>query len=254
MLKLSGIVITYNEESKIERCLQSLQHVVDEIIVVDSLSTDKTKYICQNYNVTFFEQKFLGYVEQKNFALKLASYDHVVCLDADEALSETLQKSIIKIKSNWQFDGYYCNRFSYFCGQWIKHTTWYPDRKLRIFNRKKANWKGVNPHDKVLLNNQNNKTEFLKGPILHYTYQSYSEFNKRVEKFSTISAKANFDLGKKAPILKILINPTWAFIQSYFIKLGFLDGLNGFIISVQTANIRFLKYIKLRELIKQGAK
>jgi len=250
MIKFSGVIIAYNEEEKIEKCIKSLIGVVDEIVVVDSLSTDNTKSICKRYNVKFVEQKFLGYIEQKNFALTQATFDFIVSLDADEALSETLKKSIINLKTNWDLDGYYCRRSNYFCGQWIKHTTWYPDKKLRVFDRRKASWKGINPHDQIILNDSKNKTGFLKGAILHTTYQSYSEYNQKVENFTTISAQANFKLGKKAPISKILINPTWAFIQSYFIKLGFLDGLNGFIISVQSANTRFLKYIKLRELIK----
>ncbi|WP_226543482.1 glycosyltransferase family 2 protein [Neotamlana laminarinivorans] len=253
MLKLSGVIITYNEEDKIETCLQSLVGIVDEIVVVDSLSTDHTKAICQKYNVTFIEQAFLGYVEQKNFALSKANYNHVVCLDADEYLSETLKQSILHLKSNWVHDGYIAKRFNYFCGQWIKHTTWYPDKKLRVFDKTKAQWGGLNPHDSVKFFNKDSKAALLKGDILHHTYQSYSEFNQRVEKFSSISAESNFKLGKKAPIYKIILNPTWAFIQSYIVKLGFLDGLNGFIISVQTANIRFLKYIKLRELIKKNS-
>ncbi|WP_338733090.1 glycosyltransferase family 2 protein [Mangrovimonas cancribranchiae] len=252
MIKFSGVIITYNEEAKIERCLKSLLPVVDEIIVVDSFSKDNTKSICEKYNITFIEQTFLGYVEQKNFAMNVASHDYIVSLDADEALSETLQKSILELKSNWVYDGYYCKRLNYFCGQWIKHTTWYPDKKLRVFNRKKAQWGGINPHDKIILDPVKSKAGFLKGDILHKTYQSYSEFNKQVENFTTISANSYFKLGKKAPIYKIVLNPTWAFFQSYIIKLGFLDGLNGLIISVQTANTRFLKYIKLRELIKQN--
>ncbi|KJD34816.1 glycosyl transferase [Tamlana nanhaiensis] len=253
MLKLSGVIITYNEEKKIEKCLQSLIDVVDEIIVIDSLSTDNTKSICNKYNVTFIEQPFLGYKEQKQFGVDQASYDYIVALDADESLSETLKMSILNLKHNWVYDGYVAKRLNYFCGQWIKHTTWYPDKKLRVFDRRKAKWGGINPHDSVKLHSPTAKTGFLKGDILHETYQSYSEFNQRVEKFSSISAESNFKLGKKAPIYKIIFNPTWAFIQSYFLKLGFLDGLNGLIISVQTANIRFLKYIKLRELIKEAS-
>ena len=252
MIKLSGVVITYNEEDKIERCLQSLALVVDEIVVVDSLSTDNTKSICLKYGARFVEQPFLGYVQQKNFALKQGSYDHVVSLDADEALSEELQQSILEVKSNWKYDGYSCKRLNYFCGQWIKYPTWYPDRKLRVFDRRRAEWKGINPHDKIVLKNSNDKTGALKGDILHFTYQSYSEFNKRVELFTTISAQSYFEMGKKASIHKIVLNPLWAFFQSYVVKLGFLDGLNGLIISVQTANIRFLKYIKLYELQKKN--
>ncbi|GGD11060.1 glycosyltransferase family 2 protein [Hyunsoonleella pacifica] len=248
MIKLSGVIITFNEERNIERCLQSLVNIVDEIIVVDSFSTDKTKSICAKYNVKFIEQTFLGYIEQKNFALTRATYDYVVSLDGDEALSEELQKSIIKLKSNWKFNGYYCNRYNNFCGQWIKYSDWYPNKKLRIFDRRKAEWKGINPHDNVLLNDSKSKTGHLNGDILHWTYQSYSEFNKKTEYFSTIAAKAYFDKGKKSTFFKIWLNPTWAFFKAYILRLGILDGINGFVICIQTANITFLKYSKLLEL------
>ncbi|MFV0540017.1 MAG: glycosyltransferase family 2 protein [Aestuariibaculum sp.] len=250
MIKLSGVIITFNEERNIERCLQSLVHVVDEIVVVDSFSTDNTKHICEKYKVKFIEQEFLGYIEQKNFALTQASHDYIVSLDGDEALSEKLQKSIINLKSNWKLDGYYANRFNNFCGQWIKYSDWYPNKKLRIFDRRKASWKGINPHDNIVLNNTNNKTGHLQGDILHWTYQTYSEFNLKTEHFSSIAAQAYFNLGKKASIWNILFNPTWAFFKAYFLRFGFLDGLNGFVICVQTANITFLKYTKLRELYK----
>lgn len=250
MIKLSGVIITYNEERNIEKCLESLVPVVDEIVVVDSFSTDNTKAICKKFQVKFIEQRFLGYIEQKNFALTQASNDFIVSLDGDEALSKTLQKSIIKLKNNWNFSGYYSNRFNNFCGQWIKYSDWYPNKKLRVFDRRKAMWKGINPHDNVILNNPKENAGYLKGDILHWTYQTYSEFNLKTEHFSSISAKAYFNLGKKAPIWKIVFNPTWAFFKSYFLKLGFLDGLNGLVICIQTANITFLKYTKLRELIK----
>ncbi|GAA4306373.1 glycosyltransferase family 2 protein [Aestuariibaculum suncheonense] len=250
MIKLSGVIITFNEERNIEKCLQSLVNVVDEIVVVDSFSTDNTKAICTRYKVKFVEQKFLGYIEQKNFALTQASYDYIVSLDGDEALSETLQQSILKLKDNWTLNGYYSNRFNNFCGQWIKYSDWYPNKKLRVFDRRKAEWKGKDIHETIQLTNSK-KIGFLKGDILHYTYQTYSEFNLKTEHFSSISAKAYFDLGKTSSIWKILFNPTWAFFKAYFLRLGFLDGLNGFVICVQTANITFLKYTKLRELEKQ---
>ena len=236
MIKLSGVIITFNEGKNIERCLQSLIKVVDEIVVVDSFSTDNTKEICLKYNVTFIEQEFLGYIEQKNFALKQASNDYIVSLDGDEALSERLQKSIIELKSNWQYDGYYCNRFNNFCGQWIKHSDWYPNKKLRVFDRRVAQWKGINPHDEIVLKD-NRKVGKLKGDILHWTYQSYTEFNEKTDYFSTISAQAYYDKGKKAPFYKIIWNPIWAFFKAYILRLGFLDGKNGFVISVQTGNI-----------------
>lgn len=251
MIKLSGVIITFNEEQNIERCLQSLVTVVDEIVVVDSFSTDKTKAICQKYPVKFIEQAFLGYIEQKNFALKQAQYDHIVALDGDEALSAPLQKSILELKTSWTFDGYYCNRFNNFCGQWIKHSDWYPNKKLRVFDRRKAQWKGINPHDQIILNAKKATVGHLAGDILHWTYQSYSEFNDKTEYFSNIAAKAYFEKGKKAPLWKIIWNPFWAFFKAYFLRLGLLDGFNGFMICYQTGHITFLKYAKLRELYKK---
>jgi len=251
MIKLSGVIITFNEERNIERCLQSLVNVVDEIIVVDSFSTDKTKQICSSFNVKFIEQKFLGYIEQKNFALSQASNDYIVSLDGDEALSEQLQESIITLKSNWILDGYYCNRFNNFCGQWIKHSDWYPNKKLRVFDKRVAEWKGINPHDQIVLKD-NRKAGRLKGDILHWTYQTYKEFNDKTEYFSTIAAQAYFDKGKKAPWYKIIWNPFWAFFKAYVLRLGFLDGKNGFVISKETGIITYLKYTKLKKLYKHN--
>ena len=251
MIKFSGVIITYNEAQNIEKCLKSLVNVVDEIVVVDSYSTDNTKTICESYNVKFVEQKFLGYIEQKNFALKQANYNYIVSLDGDEALSEGLQKSIVKLKNNWEFDGYYANRFNNFCGQWIKFSDWYPNKKLRIFDKTKAEWVGINPHDNVQLHDINAKIGHLKGDILHWTYQTYEEMDKKSKYFSTIAAKAYYDKGKTATLWNIIWNPFWAFFKAYFLRLGFLDGKNGLIICYQTWKITYLKYKKLRDLHKQ---
>jgi glycosyltransferase involved in cell wall biosynthesis len=251
MVQLSAVIITFNEEKKIARCLESLQEVADEIVVVDSHSTDATKDICAKYNVKFVEQRFLGYIEQKNFAITQATFDHIISLDGDEALSPELTETIKKIKGNWTHDGYILNRFNNFCGQWIKHSDWYPDRKLRLFKKGKGSWQGINPHDSFKLI-EGATSKRIQGDLLHWNYATYQEFNLKTDKFSTISAEAYYKLGKKAPVWKIVLNPTWAFFKAYFLRLGFLDGFNGFVICVQTANITFLKYSKLRELIKKG--
>ncbi|NNK39372.1 MAG: glycosyltransferase family 2 protein [Winogradskyella sp.] len=251
MIKLSGVIITYNEEKHLEKCLRSLQDVVDEIIVVDSYSTDRTPEICKAFNVTFIQQEFLGYIEQKNFALTQASYDYILSLDGDEALSDELKKAIVNTKQHWKYDGYYCHRLNNYCGQWIKHSDWYPDRKLRLFKKDAGVWSGLNPHDRFTLNNPKSLGK-LKGDLHHWIYSNYREHNLKVEKFSTIAAKAYYKEGKRSSIWKIIYRPTWAFFKAYFLRLGFLDGLNGFIICVQTYNVTFLKYIKLYELQKKA--
>ncbi len=251
MIKLSAVIITFNEEEHLEKCLSSLLGIADEIVVVDSYSTDDTRKICEHFNVRLIEQKFLGYKEQKNFALTQAKHDYILSLDGDEALSDTLKKSILKVKNNWNKDGYYCNRLNNYCGQWIRHSDWYPDRKLRLFKKDSGTWKGINPHDCFTLIS-GKKSGHLKGDLLHWIYRDYEEHNQKIERFSSIAAQAYFDLGIKASIFKILWRPSWAFFKAYFLRRGFLDGFNGWVICVQTYNVTFLKYIKLRELWRQN--
>ncbi len=252
MIKISAVIITYNEEENIEKCLSSLVNVADEIVVVDSFSSDNTEVICKKYNVNFIQQEFLGYIEQKNSAISKATHNHIISLDGDEALSDELKKSILKIKDdNWTHDGYYCNRLNNYCGQWIKHSDWYPNPKLRLFKKGKGEWKGINPHDNYQLIDKKNKG-FLKGDILHWVHKDYSHHIRKVENFSTIAAQAYYDQGKRSSIWKIIYRPTWAFFKAYFLRLGFLDGLNGFVICIQTYNTVFYKYIKLYDLQKKN--
>ena len=242
--KLSAVIITYNEEEHLEKCLTSLVEVADEIIVVDSFSTDQTKEICKAFNVTFIEHKFEGYIEQKNYAISMASNDYILSLDGDEALSEELKDSVLKVKQNWDCDGYYSKRVNNYCGQWIKHSDWYPDKKLRLFKKDSGEWKGINPHDSYTLK-KNKKAGKLKGDLFHWIYRDYDEHKQKVENFSTIAAKAYYKLGIKSSLFKIIYRPAWAFFKSYFIRLGFLDGKNGYRICLQTYNVTSLKYKKL---------
>lgn len=254
MTKLSITVITFNEEKNIGRCIESVKKVADEIIVVDSLSTDKTKEICLAHRIVFIENPFPGYIEQKNFALSKASYIHVLSLDADEALSEELSAAILKEKEKgFPADGYTVNRFNYYCGKWIKHGTYYPDRKLRLLDIQKGKWGGRNPHDTIIMQ-VGVVIKHLKGNLLHYTYQTVEEHAMQMERFSIIAAKALFEKGKQPSYFKMIIHPSWAFIKGYFIKLGFLDGSEGFRIARFTAKQSFLKYAKLIRLHREANK
>ena len=245
---LSAVIITFNEEKNIERCLASLSGVADEIVVVDSYSTDRTKAICLRYGVRFIEHKFVGHIQQKNWAKEQALNQFVLSLDADEALDETLRQSILDIKSNPLKQGYYLNRFTNYCGYWVKHCGWYPDRKLRLWDSSKGKWGGMNPHDRFMLDAGDSQAGYLKGNILHYSYYSIEEHYKQANKFSTIAAQSYFAQGRRTNRFLILLKPVARFIRSYFLKLGFLDGKYGYIICrIQSYEVK-LKYQKLYAL------
>jgi glycosyltransferase involved in cell wall biosynthesis len=253
MIKLSVVIITFNEEKNIERCLNSVKEVADEIVILDSFSKDKTKEICEKYGAKFFEHKFDGHIEQKNRAIAYASYAYVLSLDADEALNETLKESILKVKENFNKQGYYMNRLTNYCGHWVKHCGWYPDRKLRLFDKHKGHWTGTNPHDKYELFEGDEKAGHLKGDILHYSYYTLDDHYSQVEYFTNIASKAYYAKGKKAGIHKLILNPVSKFISHYIINLGFLDGKAGYLISRISAYATWLKYKKLRDLHNQTA-
>ena len=249
MTPISVVIITFNEERNISRCLESLKDVADEIVVVDSFSKDKTEAICKEFNVHFVQHAFEGHIEQKNWSITQAKYPHILSLDADEALDETLKKSILEVKNEWKFDGYTLNRLTNYCGKWIHHCGWYPDTKLRLWDSRLGTWGGDNPHDKFVINSNDAEIAHLKGDILHYSYYSLEDHYKQVAYFTDVLAKAQFKKGKKAPLFILLFSPIVKFVKDYFIKLGFLDGRVGFRICRISAFATFTKYKKLRQLI-----
>lgn len=248
MIPLSVVIITYNEEKNIGRCLDSVKEIADDIVVVDSFSTDRTKEICDSKAVRFVQHKFQGHIEQKNWAITQAKYPYILSLDADEALSEELKQSVLAVKHNWTHDGYYMNRLTNYCGKWIYHCGWYPDRKLRLFDSRKGKWVGINPHDKYEMFDGDKSTRLLKGDILHYSYYTLDDHYRQVEYFTTIAANAYFNNKQTVSLVKLFASPVVRFIHNYFIKLGFLDGTAGFTISRISAYATFLKYKKLRAL------
>lgn len=250
MPHLSAVIITFNEQEYIETCLSSLQGIADEILVVDSFSTDSTEAICNRFNVRFVKHSFEGYFEQKNYALSLASFPLVLSLDGDEAVSEELKKSILEVKKNCNYDGYRFNRRHNYCGKWLRFSRWYPDRQLRLFNRDKARWAGPNPHDKIVMDKEST-IKWIKGDLLHWNYSSYEDHVDKINRFSTIAARTYFSEGKKAGPLSPPFHYAWSFFRSYILNAGFLDGYPGYICCSITAYSSFLKYAKLRRLIKE---
>ncbi len=251
MTLLSVVIITFNEERNITNCLKSVKPVADEIVVVDSFSTDNTKLICSNYNVRFFEHSFKGHIEQKNFALARASHPHVLSLDADECLSPELQKSILAVKSKWEKTGYLMNRLNNFCGRWLRHGGWYPDRKLRLFDRGKGEWGGTNPHDKFIMVH-GSSIGFLNGDILHYSAETEEQYVKKMERYTNIAAQALFSQRKRTNLMEIYIKTVATFIRNYILLLGFLDGYIGWHVCRLAARYNYLKYSKLLVLQRKN--
>lgn len=247
MIKLSVVIITFNEEKNIGRCLDSVKEIADDIVIVDSFSTDKTKEIAISKGARFIEHKFEGHIEQKNWAITQAANPIVLSLDADEVLSYELKISIIEIKNNWQFDGYEMNRLTNYCGKWIKHGGWYPDKKLRLWDSTKGKWGGVNPHDKYEMI-ESAKIKHLKGDLLHYSYYSLEDHIKQVNKFTEIAANMLLNSNKKPNHFKIFFGPLIKFLRDYVFHLGFLDGYYGFVIARISAHANFLKYAKHKQL------
>lgn len=246
MPQLSVVIITFNEEKNIGRCLESIQGIADDVVILDSFSTDTTESISKQYPINFISRKWEGYSASKNFANAQAKYDWVLSLDADEALSEELKKSILKAKEGKELKTYKFHRLTNYCGSWIKHCGWYPDTKIRIFDRRITKWEGI-IHEKLVIDSKQ-EAILLRGDLLHYSYYSIEQHYAQTEKFSSLAAQNMFEKGKKASALKMYLSPVVKFISDYIIKLGILDGAAGFTICRISAKHSFLKYKKLREL------
>lgn len=242
MLKLTAVIITFNEERNIARCLDSLSGVVDEVLVIDSFSQDNTKAIACEKGAKVIEHSFEGHIEQKNWAITQAGSPYILSLDADEALSDELRSSILEVKANWQFDSYSMNRLTNYCGHWIRHGGWYPDTKARLWDSRKGKWGGDNPHDKFELFDPTSTVGFLKGDLLHYSYYTRSEHVDRTIQYGKIGAKALQKRKAGGLFIKQFTNPPLKFLKSFVLKLGFLDGSDGWFIAKQAFCETWIKY------------
>lgn len=243
--KLSVVIITFNEERNIERCLQSVKKIADEIIVVDSFSTDRTKEIATSYDINFVEQEWLGFSQQKNFANSLAQNEYILSLDADESLTEELERSILKQKMEGFSGVYSFNRLTNYCGTWVKHSSWYPDTKVRIFRPNKIKWVGE-IHEKLSLSGAT--VNHLFGDLLHHSFYTRQDHLDQIEKFSSISAREMHLKGTKGALTKRWYKALARFVKIYFIHRGFLDGKAGFDIARFSGYAVYLKYTKLKML------
>jgi len=246
MSQISAVIITLNEEKNILRCLNSVEEVADEIVVVDSGSADDTVNIVRDFGAQLFETDWKGYGSAKNFGNLNAKNDFILSIDADEELSSELKKSILKIKSDPK-DSYSFNRLTNYCGKWIYHCGWYPDTKIRIFNRLEAKWSEDIVHESLVFNSPVNAKQ-LEGNLLHYPFDSISEHIQRVDFYSEKAALELVQENVKLVFTNLLTKPIFKFIQSYFIKLGFLDGFYGFCISSISAFDVLVRYAKVYQL------
>jgi glycosyltransferase involved in cell wall biosynthesis len=244
MSTISVVIITYNEEKNIERCIKSIVDIADEIIVIDSNSKDKTKEISHKYNVNFLNREWEGYSKAKNFGNQKVTSDYILSLDADEVVSQELLKEIKRIKP--KLNGFYkFNRITNYAGKWVYYCGWYPDAKVRLFPKGEAEWDGDFVHE-VLVCNPQIKIHYLKGDLLHYSYNNITDHLTRIEKYSSLHAEKMFAQGKTTSLFKLIFSPVFKFVNDYFFKLGFLDGKTGFNICFISAKAVYLKYKKLR--------
>lgn len=248
MTGISVVIITLNEEKNIGDCINSVKEVADEIIVVDSWSSDNTPAICAQKGVRFFQTDWKGYAETKNYANSLATFPLILSIDADEVLTKELKASILTVKQNPLSDCYKLNRRTNYCGHWMVHL-WYPDAKVRLFFKDKALWSGSSVHEELKMESQHT-VGFLKGDLFHYSFRSISQHLETTHKYSTLKAIQANSEGKHAPLSKIVFGPMSKFISEYLFKNGFMDGYYGFIACSISAFSTFLQYVKLRELNK----
>lgn len=244
-MKISATIITLNEERNIARSIESLR-CADEIVVVDSNSTDRTCEIAQKLGARVIDNPFPGYAQQKNFAAEQASYDWVLSIDADEALSESLEAEIWQIKKHGpKYDGYTFPRMAQYLGRWILHGGWYPDRKVRLYDRRKAQWVGDYVHESVRVRGT---VGHLEGNLLHFTCDSLSEHLRTLDRYTTLAAEQMIDHKQPVGWTDLLIDPPWTFFRTYILKRGFLDGKEGLAIAYMAAFYNFIKYAKVKFL------
>jgi len=244
-MKITATIITLNEERNIARAIESLR-CCDAILILDSGSTDRTVELAANLGARVAEVGWRGFAGQKNCAAEQASHDWILSLDADEALSEALEGEIWNLKKNGPgFDAYTMPRLARYLGRWILHSGWYPDRKVRLYDRRKGRWVGDFIHESVRVDG---RIGHLESNILHFTCDSLSEHVKTMDRYTTLAAQELAARRVKIQLPRLICDPAWTFCKSYFIQRGFLDGAEGLAVAYMAAFYTFLKYSKARNM------
>ena len=248
-MKISAAIITFNEERNIARALESLR-CCDEIVVVDSGSTDRTVELATKLGARVLDMAWRGYAGQKNYASESCKYDWILSLDADEALSESLEAEIWQIKKNGpEFEAYTMPRLAQYLGRWILHSGWYPDRKVRLFDRRRARWVGNYVHESVLVEG---RIGHLNSNILHFTCSSLSEHIRTMDRYTTLAAEQLVNQKAQIGWKELALDPPWTFLRTYIVQRGFLDGTEGLAIAYMAALYNFLKYAKAKYMGPRG--
>ncbi len=251
-MEISAVVITYNEEKNLEAALGSLRGIVSEVVVVDSFSTDATFRIAKKHTPRVVQRTWTNYADQKNYANGLAAGPWILSLDADERLSPGLREELLALKAAFKEPG--CAGFSmprrvFYLGRWIRHSGWYPDRRVRLFRKEAARWEGDYVHESLIVAG---RIERLKGDVYHLSYRDIADHLERINKFSSLGAQKLYAKKKKCRAAHLIFLPPARFVKSYFLKRGFLDGFPGLVISVLNGYAVFARYAKLREIWKKG--
>ena len=241
--RVSACIISFNEEDRIADCIRSVDWC-DEVLVVDSHSQDKTREVAASLGARVIERDWPGHVAQKEFAIRNAAHDWVFCIDCDERVSPALRAEILALRARgfpggagWRFP-----RCSNYLGRWIRHGTWYPDRQLRLFDRRRGRWGGNNPHDRVELEGAPGE---LGCDLFHLPYRSLSEHLRTIDNYTTIMAEGLHARGRRAGVIDLVIRPAARFVNFYVLRLGFLDGWRGFLMACLAAQYVRLKWAKL---------
>jgi len=244
-VKISATIITYNEERNLPRAIESLR-CADEIVIIDSGSSDRTLEIAEKLGARIVESPWPGYAKQKNLAAEQAAYDWILSLDADESLSEALEGEIWQLKKNGpQFDAYTMPRMAQYLGRWIRHSGWYPDRKVRLYDRRKARWVGEYVHETVRVDG---RLGHLESNLLHFTCNSLSEHLKTMDRYTTLAAEQLVAQETLIGWAQLALDPPWTFFKTYVLQRGFLDGTEGLAIAYMAALYNFLKYAKAKNM------